>query len=356
MLVLGAGASIGAKAYPKENSLFDGLRMPSSQNFFYDIFDERKHGKKSGRFLNTLGLTYESVNKFLVQAWGLKKNVGQFDPIEWRDVNIEDVFTFLDVGEKMFNKGTSYHAAFSESKKYIEDFIRNVLAIRTDGQHCEHLIHLFGCLQPQDNIISFNWDTYADYSLKWLGTPQFFTYLNMMSGHPIHIRTFAKKGVLLKLHGSFNWIVCDNKKCEAYLTAQLPMHKGSKELPRFASTGNDVCNMCGYKSTKRFIVPPVSNKLIHENSFLHRIWLIARDKLRNADRIVFIGYSFPPTDFYAEWLFRQIYFLVGKQQEIVVVNPEIFKKNSLVSRRYNTIFRNHEIVKFKTLEEYVRGA
>ena len=111
--------------------------------------------------------------------------VGQFDPTEWRDINIEDVFTFLDVGEKMFNKGTSYHTAFSKSKEYLKNFITTILAHRTDGQHCEYLIQLFSCLQPQDNIISFNWDTYADYSLMRLSAPQFSTYLNMMSGHPL---------------------------------------------------------------------------------------------------------------------------------------------------------------------------
>jgi hypothetical protein len=356
IIVLGAGASIGARAYPKEHSWLDGLKMPSSQHFFYDIFDARKQNRKSGRFLNTLGLTDEGVNDFLVQAWGLKRNVGQFDPTEWRDINIEDVFTFLDIGEKMFNRGTTYHTAFSKSKEFLEDFVRAVLAIRSDGQHCEHLIHLFSRLQPQDSIISFNWDTFADHSLMRLRMPQFSAYLKLLSGHPIHIRNYVKRGVLLKLHGSFNWIICQDKRCKSYTRPQLPMKRGSYELPRFASKGNDVCNVCGSRSTKHFIVPPVSNKLIHKNSFMHQLWLIAREKLSHCQRLVFIGYTFPSTDFYSEWLFRQIYFLAGEQPEIVVVNPEIFRKNSLVSKRYSTIFRNHEFVRYKTLEEYARVA
>jgi hypothetical protein len=50
------------------------------------------------------------------------------------------------------------------------------------------------------------------------------------------------------------------------------------------------------------------------------------DEISYAKRIIFIGYSFPPTDFYSQWLFRQVYFLQKHRPEIVVVNPEMKKQ------------------------------
>ncbi|MCI0329528.1 MAG: hypothetical protein L0196_01040 [candidate division Zixibacteria bacterium] len=98
----------------------------------------------------------------------------------------------------------------------------------------------------------------------------------------------------------------------------------------------------------------MSNKLIEQNTFLHKLWLIAREKLPYAKRIVFIGYSFSPIDFYAEWLFRQLRFSTHDMPEIIVVNPEMFKKGSPVSKRYKTIFKDFKLVKYRTLADFAK--
>jgi len=75
---------------------------------------------------------------------------------------------------------------------------------------------------------------------------------------------------------------------------------------------------------------------------------------------VFIGYSFPSTDFYAEWLFRQINFLQHSDgaipvMDIDIVNPEILVENSTTYSRYFTIFKGHRIKKYKDLREYSKN-
>jgi hypothetical protein len=80
-------------------------------------------------------------------------------------------------------------------------------------------------------------------------------------------------------------------------------------------------------------------------------WM-ARNKLPNTKRIVFIGYSFPTTDFYSEWLFRQIYFLQEHRPEIVVVNPEMKKRGSLPAKRHRSLFKGCKIDVYGTLEEF----
>jgi len=344
--VLGAGASIGAKRIPDD--FRNSLRMPSANNFFADIFYQSKTEHNSERYINYLGMTYKGVNEFLVRAWGMKRNIDAFDIRDWQNLNIEDVFTFLDVGERMFNKGTNYYENFRKGKEYLERFIFFGILSRCEGQRCAYLEKIFRRSNPTDTVISFNWDTLADSTLDYLENAQFENYLRLMAKDSIKISEYKDVGLLLKLHGSINWYFCENKKCPEYERIRLPTTKN-----RHLSYGlGGKCKTCK-KELKFFIVPPVSNKeIIHRNSSLHKLWLIAREKLTYADKIVFIGYSFPSTDFYTEWLFRQINFLVGGKPEITVVNPEAKNRNSQVMKRYRTIFRGHKFQTFSTLKEY----
>ena len=133
--VLGAGASIGAKRIP-EDYLRSSLKMPSANNFFADVFYHSETERHSKQFINVLGLTYEGVNDFLVRAWGMTRNINAFDIQDWQDINIEDVFTFLDVGERMFHKGTNYYKAFQKSKMYLEEFIVDMILQRCKAFYC----------------------------------------------------------------------------------------------------------------------------------------------------------------------------------------------------------------------------
>jgi len=94
--------------------------------------------------------------------------------------------------------------------------------------------------------------------------------------------------------------------------------------------------------------------MIHRDTVLHKLWILAREQLPNWRRIIIIGYSFPVTDFYSEWLFRQIQFMEGGRPEIIVVNPADTKKSSSVAERYEKIFKGCKIRKFSSLEQFRR--
>jgi hypothetical protein len=123
-------------------------------------------------------------------------------------------------------------------------------------------------------------------------------------------------------------------------------------------------NKCGYCGEKHKvnIIPPTSNKLnIYQNSLIHKQWLLVREKFIRSNKIVFIGYSFPPTDFYAEWLFRQINFIIYPNKKFVkynieVVNPASYKNGSILNKRYRKIFSGHKISFYKDLESYANNA
>ena len=130
LLVLGAGASIGAAKYPIESSLREAMaKMPSGDNFFHDLFFQGKMDTHGKRYLNVLGLMTEGVNHLIVRAWGLTNNMEHFDPDEWKQINIEDVFTFLDIGATMYPRGSDYQRAFRTCKRELEAFITSLLSL-----------------------------------------------------------------------------------------------------------------------------------------------------------------------------------------------------------------------------------
>jgi hypothetical protein len=189
MLILGAGASIGAAKFPIESSMREALaKMPSGENFFYDLFYQKKEASHSKSLLNVLGLTYEGLNKLIVRAWGLQNNLDHFDPEEWKQINIEEVFTFLDIGSYMYPRNSQYQKSFKICRSSLTSFITTLLSIKSEGFHCETLMDLLFKLKPTDSIISFNWDTIVDFTLQRSGLPIYEGYLNLMLKKSIRVR------------------------------------------------------------------------------------------------------------------------------------------------------------------------
>jgi hypothetical protein len=246
----------------------------------------------------------------------------------------------------MYGRDTGYHRAFGQCRESLERFITMMLSSKSEGLHCELLEHVLDALKPEDSIISFNWDTIADFTLEYTDAPQFGSYLDLMAQQP-KIRDFVDRGTLLKLHGSLNWLRCSNAACRLHDDFVLAVRKGKLQGSLFQK-----CPECGAALGEPFIIPPTSRKMIRRGSRIHRLWMLAREQLGYCSRIVFIGYSFPATDFYSEWLFRQLYFVEADRPEIVVVNPDIMDDKSVVAARYERLFRGCVLHKFATLEDF----
>jgi NAD-dependent SIR2 family protein deacetylase len=350
LVVLGAGASIGSSLVDtrERNDIFAN-KMPSGINFFYDVFAKHDNNGNFTLGLNYLDFFHEGLNRLIVDTWGLKHNKYHFNLNEWKNINIEDVFTYLDIGTQMYHKGTKYNKGFESCRDGLKEFISLYLTIKSDGYYCEYLSRILKELNPDDSIISFNWDTIADYTIQYAKSPIFNQYINLMKEEKIRIYKYRVLPILLKLHGSLNWYVCPNPNCSNSDKPRLCINK--YELENILNPQK--CPICGNERCEQYIIPPTSRKVIRPNSFLHKLWLIARYKLCLCRQIIFIGYSFPSTDFYSEWLFRQIYYVVGGLPDIIIVNPEITKKNSLVSRRYETIFHGCNFYKYSTLKNFI---
>ncbi len=80
-----------------------------------------------------------------------------------------------------------------------------------------------------------------------------------------------------------------------------------------------MCANCGDKALP-LIVPPVARKKIAEDMVIRHVWGLARRKLQSAKKLVVIGFSLPPSDFYVEWMLRSSTTHLGRDT-ICVVNP-----------------------------------
>ena len=155
IIVLGAGASIGSKRYPI-NSSFDQMRdrMPSADNFFYDLFRVNRTDKRAPGSLNFLGLTFEGVNDLITRAWNINRN--GFEPDEWKGVNIEEVMTFFEVGSKMFHARSNERKMYLKAQEYLLVFMYPFIPLICQDQHCEYLLDIIFRLNKNDSIFSYN--------------------------------------------------------------------------------------------------------------------------------------------------------------------------------------------------------
>jgi len=351
IIILGAGASIGSKRYPIKSSWSQvATKMPSAENFFYDLFQTNKTDNRPAGSLNFLGMMYENLNDLIIRAWNINEE-GYYGE-EWKGVNIEEVMTFFEIGSKMYPNNSNYQKMFKKAQEYLLDFMNPLLPLRCEEQHCEYLTSVFFNLKKTDTVISYNWDTIADYTLNTIKAIQIRNYATLLRDNHIVPSNYRNKGLLLKLHGSFNWMNCANNECKYHKRVRPPFKRNRYQL--IGTRDLWKCE-CGSNKVKPLIVPPVSEKMIHKDSFLRNQWLIARDKLLDVTELIFIGYSFPATDYYSEWLFRQLNFIEKRKDvKIVVVNPEYSKKSSIVRKRYDTIFRGYKIEHFNTLKDYAK--
>jgi hypothetical protein len=88
------------------------------------------------------------------------------------------------------------------------------------------------------------------------------------------------------------------------------------------------------------IIPPLLRKPVTEDSVIRSAWGLARERLMAASKVVLIGFSAAPTDFYASWLLRST---VGTREGVTieVINPqneESREGHSEFKRRMESIF------------------
>lgn len=311
--VLGAGFSAGAK-FPLQSQLLADLKS----GMFSDSLPAEDHSR--------LKDNQDKINDFCQAVF----------PISEEDQPLEDVFTLLDqviLSRGHFSKFSTadlvtvrdafiyciLHFLYYHSDRYTkaEDtlydrFAANILQQRMSlGQSADPV-----------SIISLNWDSLLEDAFfrvlrhaNGIGKADidYCVYTTPLPESP-HCPSTKQKAAglfnikLLKLHGSITWLRCPNSNhiytglgalhdaCDVYLKR--------RNSPFIADLFPDSREGAYPPVLEPYIITPTYAK-VFDLPHIQTTWHNAYVELREASRIVFIGYSLPESDYHFRTLLRR---------------------------------------------------
>lgn len=161
---------------------------------------------------------------------------------------------------------------------------------------------------------------------------------------------------LYKLHGSVNYFLpIVNNKSKLRLITETGGEVGKsfvKDLFPSISAIDAIYELYEDRHLIPSIVQPSFTK-INRSSWLESTWKYSAEALYGADKWIFIGYSFPPSDGHIRSLFNMALVNKNNYPEIIVVSPfydtiynykQIFNEEFVFYKRYFSNFiNNHEL-------------
>lgn len=322
VFILGAGASHG-------DTLKDlvGIQRRSKSIVrppLIDGFFRKRLWEEIGYAGNSAAAEFRNAFSYITQLKQLgESSLGEGN---WQNLNLEEVFTALEIEREFQGPESAMGGFLTAARNELVGYIGKMLAFCHQdmyGIYTQQLVHV---LDPADSILTFNYDLLMDQVFLFQQAPpyhqhysRFFNRLSYGSW-PSPSEKEGPDGMLLKLHGSLNWFRCTNPGCPGASKVQLAQNT-QECLSRFLGihSEDETCLQCGSEMVA-LIVPPLLKKPIINNWIFRSIWGMARRRLQEATEVFIIGYSAPPSDFYASWLLQST---IGPRKDLkpIVVNP-----------------------------------
>ena len=289
---------------------------------------------------------FESVGLFIYMV-GLEKLRSA------KKINVERLMTRLDAGmpydSRMSDRAELEHLLISVKRS----FFRRLGLAAEDLTHMSEMSNFAAyCLTHPVDCITFNYDDAFDWALadayhrftKNKGQ-HWYTYDGYgFTAGDIHtningVLTAVPDStmLLLKLHGSVNWRIKLGRSApydpEDFFFHQQ-WHNGGIVLNNWTPPADAFEKI----EIDAFMVPPVLTKsAITKEPVLRMIWDHARRKLEQASRVVFVGYSMPPTDIAARFLFAES-IEQGTPIDVVIGDKNSDDEVSRITYEYRKLF------------------
>jgi hypothetical protein len=273
------------------------------------------------------GKIVQHVRKFVNRAFNPETTAGaQFWP------ELEDIFTCIDISA---NSGHNLGPGFrpSELRTIRRALIYRIITMlreryrearsRKDEDWQTLLKFMRGFEPSKVSFVATNWDTVVEDMLAEAHGIQQFDYgcdATCASLHPAHkeikaTRARGQEVSVIKIHGSVNWLYCDNCRSLFWMQAdqtykvagQLLSSEDWKRIdPESVHTDDHWrCGKCSANSLgTRFATFSYLKAL--DFPMFQKSWFSAERLLRDAKNWIFIGYSLPGADFEFKYLLKRV--------------------------------------------------
>ena len=355
VIILGAGASKSEKA-PLQGELIN------------KILELLANKKRMGEYDEYNKLTEEYFEKFWNISINTYQNMKKCHTENDSD-NTEEYPTFeecLGILDLAYLRGECFRGCSKEDIiKYRDALIFSIAKTLEEvggGRYHRKLVDNLKkeCILKKTAFISLNYDIFIDNALiemfDYSGKDYYLDY-----GIPFINYEFddergwekpeeGKSVLLLKPHGSLNWLYCPT--CN--IMELTPKIKGA--IKAFYKT--KICVKCGTKM-EPVIIPPTFYKDM-SNPFIQQIYLKADEVLRSAKRIFICGYSFPDADMHIKYLLKRAEMFNGDTPKIYVINWHKKKEEEgnikWEINRIKRFFKNKENIIYTNLsfEEFAK--
>ncbi|MBE6034725.1 SIR2 family protein [Aminipila sp.] len=331
VIFLGAGAS-KADGAPLQRELFKSYFKACEDEKFNEIFNI-KHSKVK-----------ELVDRYFKNFFDFSNN---FDYRNAEFPTFEEALGILDLA---IERNEKYKSELGNLYKYRMALIFSMAqAIQykieasksgVQGESHTKLIENLADVIEEEHIsfISTNYDIILD---NVLGSK----FEEVDYGfYPMENLNCGKNGAkLLKIHGSLNWKYCPVCKSIEAKTGQ------EVTLSIVDNPGAVKCNNCD-ADAQYIIVPPTYYKDMN-NVYLANIWNNAEKLLREAEHIIFSGYSLPSADMHIKYLLKRAELNRSKDSKFkaTVIN---YYPNKIIGaiekeeNRYSRFFKNTSDVNY----------
>lgn len=256
------------------------------------------------------------------------------------------------VPERVAPGDPSGRRSLIDLRQALEYIIFAVLDYTLRGMGQDYYGDLLGKLYPpqggQPLVISLNYDLIADNSLiklsKWRHPDGLFPDYACEISTAAYNLPAEHHGRLLKIHGSLNWLYCPgchrldigvSEHGRATVKVLNRLYRESKLEEKYSCMGSP-CPDCGV-FVRPVIITPTHRK-DYRNPHIARIWHQAERMLREADHVIFVGYSLPDDDVEVVYLLKR-----GIREGCPVTVVEYDKRGRSLARhpvgaRYRSLF------------------
>ena len=288
-----------------------------------------------------------------------KEKIRRLLEIAKLEINLEDVFTSFDksIITREYLKDYSY-GKIDEIRHSIMRLFTYYFGKKTQDHNYQtddynKTLDFIKTHKKDITIITTNWDTILEGYLKRnnitydLGLNDIYYKFDDVAKNP---RLSSKAIKLIKVHGSINWFRCLN--CGTLSIIEKSEY--SKYL--FDDKSEEICISCKTKSHENEvllqpeIITPTMIKSI-DNQLYKNLWKTARNELMKADKIIFIGYSFPVADYEFRHLLQKSIPNTAKIDVVLykyddpnlIQNGNEYLKQLLPEKRFKDAFHQNKI-------------